>query len=510
MLRTLKWLGKPATTLFEQFGAYPLPRLLTACLLVFFAASAMQTNAWVLGAQVLSCLATFYFALGFIVYRERHTRRGNAILQQALEGNWTQDASEAERHAKQNWAVFSALEYVDHVKALTEETANTAEQLLQGSKSATENTHQLALSAEEIASMLEQMAAGLEQFTSSIERNANNCKQVNELAKKSSFAAYSCSTQVKAINTAVTATGHKAKKAIALISQIEHFAAQTNLLAFNAAIEAARAGQQGRGFNQVSDEVRELAGKSAEIAKIINDRISASQSQLLEGVETANKGSTVIEQMLQQVTQTQDLIEEIANASVEQSAGVGQIKSAVEQMASLTQRNSGEVEQVAKIALGLEQDAFALDRNLATLKASRFNSEENCIDLVKRAKALVLEQGVKHAAAKFNSPTGGFQQRDLFVVMTDMKGIVLAHGHDLQNLGTSTFERKDSRGYAFVKDLCRLAQDPGFGWVEYRIDNPVTGQPSVKRTYVEGIPGTNVWVCCGIFSKLNELELAHA
>jgi hypothetical protein len=358
--------------------------------------------------------------------------------------------------------------------------------------------------AEEIAAMLEETGAGLEQFTSSIERNAQNCRDVKELAKQSTEAAYVGADQVIAISNAVNETGAKAQKVISLIHQIETFAAQTNMLAFNATIEAARAGNNGRGFVQVADEVRALSNRSGDVAKVIRDRIKSAAKQIGGGMQASNTSAKILEDVLIQVAQAQDLIDDIASATTEQSAGVVQIKDAVEQMATLTQSNAGAVDQVAKLATGLEMEAFALDQSLVGLQESSFNSREACVALVKRAIAEVTLRGASASAAKFNDRQGGFHRRDLFVVLTDMQGCVLAHGGEPSLVGTDTSNLTDGGGVHYVQSLIAIAKGAGSGWTSYQVRNPATGRPARKDAYVERVPGQDYWVCSGVFSEIHQ------
>jgi methyl-accepting chemotaxis protein len=156
---------------------------------------------------------------------------------------------------------------------------------------------------------------------------------VSSIARTATEAAYDGADQVSAINNAVSETGKKSQQVLVIIELIEGFAAQTSMLSLNASIEAARAGQHGRGFTQVADEVRELSARSSEAAKLIRDRILSANRQVKEGMDTANESSKILEDVLTQVAQAQELIDDVSSASTEQSAGVGQIKLAVEQMA---------------------------------------------------------------------------------------------------------------------------------------------------------------------------------
>jgi hypothetical protein len=376
--------------------------------------------------------------------------------------------------------------------------------LLDGSKQASKDANLLSERAEEIAAMLEQTAAGLEEFTASIERNAQNAKEVSDIAKCATEAAYDGADQVSAINNAVSETGKKSKRVLQIIELIEGFATQTSMLSLNASIEAARAGQHGRGFTQVADEVRELSARSSEAAKLIRERILSASRQVQHGMNTANESSRIIEDVLTQVSQAQELIDDVSGASTEQSAGVGQIKLAVEQMASLTQQNASAVDQVAKLASSLEKEAFSLDQHLVVLKASRLSSRQSCMSWARSACDYVGTVGIENAAREFSRKGGKFHRDDMFIVVTRADGLVVAHGGEPQLIGTNAMELRDANGLHLVKEQARIVRAHGSGWMDCNLRNPATGKPSIKHSFVIAIPNMEHWISCGVFSEVKE------
>jgi Methyl-accepting chemotaxis protein (MCP) signalling domain/Single Cache domain 2 len=505
MRKTLEILGLPGLALYRRFGLAAFgPTFAILTLATLFLAAATNPGPVRTSLLASSLLTALYLYLGFLYYRQRHLSIGRDFLLRALAGDWRFDRKDVDPKWSRQGVVPLVLNYVERVKGLTDETARIAENLLNNSKQTRRDASRLLTQAEEIAAMLEETGAGLEEFTASIERNAQNCREVKELALQSTEAAYAGADQVIAISNAVNETGLKSRKVIAIIDSIEGFAAQTNMLAFNATIEAARAGNNGRGFVQVADEVKALSNRSAEVAKVIRERIGSATKQFKGGMAASNNSAKILEDVLLQVAQAQDLIDDIANASTEQSSGVVQIKSAVEQMAALTLSNASAVDQVAKLAVGLEQEAFALDQSLAGFKASRFNSREACIALVKRAVTEVARRGPDVAAAKFNDLHGGFHERDLFVVLCTMEGLVLAHGGEPTLIGVDNSGAVDPNGVHYVRNMMKIAKEEGQGWVNFQVRNPATGRLSNKHTYVERVPGMNYWMSGGVFTEIRK------
>ena len=504
MRNIIERLGSPALALYAKHDlkvlSYATAIAIGGCL---FAKVLLPPSwQWVV---VLSCLCLLlYFMIGFNYLQARSVDAGSAIIDRAMVGDWQLSKEHENNQFSKNGVVGLITCYLNSVQRMADETARTAEDLLEGSKLASNNATQLSVRAEEIAAMLEETAAGLEEFTASIERNAQNAKEVSDIAKCATEAAYDGADQVSAINNAVTETGKKSQRVLQIIELIEGFAAQTSMLSLNASIEAARAGQHGRGFTQVADEVRELSARSSEAAKLIRERILGASRQVQQGMDTANESSRILEDVLTQVSQAQELIDDVSGASTEQSAGVGHIKLAVEQMATLTQQNASAVDQVAKLAASLENEAFSLDKNLVVIKASRLSSRQECMSWAKSACDYVLAVGIESAAKEFSRKDGKFHHNDLFVVVTQVGGLVIAHGGEPQLIGTNAMELQDANGLQLVKEQARIVRTQGSGWMDCYLRNPATGKPSVKHSFVIGVPNTQYWVTCGVFSEIRE------
>jgi methyl-accepting chemotaxis protein len=168
-----------------------------------------------------------------------------------------------------------------------------------------------------------------------------------------------------------------------IIGVIEGIAFQTNILALNAAVEAARAGEQGRGFAVVASEVRALAQRSAEAAKEIKSLIEQSVSQIKDGGKQAEGAGKVIDEIVVSVQQVNQLISEIAVASSEQSAGLGEINKAILQLESVTQQNAALVEEAAASSMTFQEQADRLRELVARFKVT----EEKAAPKVQQAPA---------------------------------------------------------------------------------------------------------------------------
>jgi len=163
-----------------------------------------------------------------------------------------------------------------------------------------------------------------------------------------------------------------AKKIVEIISVIDGIAFQTNILALNAAVEAARAGEQGRGFAVVATEVRALAQRSANAAREIKSLIGASVEKVDMGAAQVEEAGRTMDEIVASVGSVTSIINEIALATQEQSAGIEQINQAVVHMDQATQQNAAMVEQASAAASGLQDQATRLAQ---TVKLFRLPAE---------------------------------------------------------------------------------------------------------------------------------------
>jgi methyl-accepting chemotaxis protein len=158
------------------------------------------------------------------------------------------------------------------------------------------------------------------------------------------------------------------KKIADIIGVIDGIAFQTNILALNAAVEAARAGEQGRGFAVVATEVRNLAHRSAEAAKEIKGLISDSVARVEAGNAQAIQAGTQMTEIVDAIASVSGLINDIASASVQQTAGIEQVTQAVSQMDEVTQQNAALVEESAAAAESLQEQAEQLAKAVSAFK----------------------------------------------------------------------------------------------------------------------------------------------
>lgn len=218
----------------------------------------------------------------------------------------------------------------------------------------------LASRTEEQAASVEQTAATLEELTSTIQSTASNARLVNELFTESGKMVKANSDRMHTVASAMSEIHAASQKMNDIITTIEGIAFQTNILALNAAVEAARAGEQGRGFAVVAGEVRTLAQRSSGAAKEIRDIIGASVGKITHGRGLVSQADTGMQEIVVNVTRVQDLVDEIARASHEQSDGIAQINVAMGQIDTTTQQNASLVEESSAASGSLKEQSSLL------------------------------------------------------------------------------------------------------------------------------------------------------
>jgi len=228
----------------------------------------------------------------------------------------------------------------------------------------------LSRRTEQQAASLEETAAALDEITATVSRTATGAGQALAAVKAAKGDAEASGVVVSEAIEAMSAIEKSASEISQIIGVIDEIAFQTNLLALNAGVEAARAGDAGRGFAVVAQEVRALAQRSAEAAKEIKVLISASSRQVSSGVGLVGQTGEALQSIMARVNEISDLIAEIAASASEQSTGLLQVNTAVNQMDQVTQQNAAMVEESTAASHALAQEAEQLQRAV-----SRFQVE---------------------------------------------------------------------------------------------------------------------------------------
>ena len=242
-------------------------------------------------------------------------------------------------------------------------------------RSISDNSGQLRSAADDLARRTENQAASLEQTAAAVDeisaavrtasaRATDTDKLAGDTARDARASGEVVTRAVDAMSRIEEASGKITK----IIGVIDEIAFQTNLLALNAGVEAARAGEAGRGFAVVAQEVRELAGRSAGAAREIKELIAASGEEVRSGVSLVGETGEAIGRIIARIQDISSHVGAMATASREQSTGLGEVNSAVNQMDQMTQQNAAMVEQTNASSHTLAQEAAQLTTLVANFR----------------------------------------------------------------------------------------------------------------------------------------------
>jgi methyl-accepting chemotaxis protein len=270
-------------------------------------------------------------------------------------------------HAKIKEAVNLAAETLDQS---LQQVAVGAGQIASASGQIGTGAQSLAQGTSEQASSLEKVASSLQEMTAMTRQNSANAKEARGIAEATKTSAENGVGSMQRLSAAMDLIKKSSDDTAKIIKTIDEIAFQTNLLALNAAVEAARAGEAGKGFAVVAEEVRNLAMRSAEAAKNTANMIEGSVKNSENGVAINHEVMKNLEEINGHAKRVSEVMAEIAAASDQQSQGVGQVNTAMEQMNQLTQQNAANSEESASASEELSAQAQEMRAMVAGFKIS--------------------------------------------------------------------------------------------------------------------------------------------
>ncbi len=271
------------------------------------------------------------------------------------------------------------------------EVASAATQIAAASEEMAAGMHEQMQQVTQITSAMEEMSASVVEVANKSALAADSATESGKVAEEGGSVVAHTVEGMHAINEAVSASatsvealGKRGEQIGQIIDVINDIAEQTNLLALNAAIEAARAGEHGRGFAVVADEVRKLADRTTkateEIARSIEtiqtettqavERMNTGTQQVQAGVEHAQQAGSSLEEIVAKARSVTEMIRSIAAAAQEQAAASEQVSRNVESISAVTRQASEGAGQAAAAAAQLSVKAEQLQRLVGQFKLS--------------------------------------------------------------------------------------------------------------------------------------------
>lgn len=285
-----------------------------------------------------------------------------AVMQQIAQGDLRADIS---AHSADD-AIGNAL-----VKLLHDDNdtfnviRNATNQISLGSSQIAAASQTLAQGSTEQASAIQQIAASITDIAGKTKNNATQADEVNQILLQAKEDVAAGNARMREMVSAMNEINEASENIQKIIKVIDDIAFNTNILALNATVEAARAGEQGKGFAVVAEEVRNLAGRSAEASSQTAEMIEDSISKVKRGGELAQETAEalrVISEMIEKIT---TLSEDIAKASNDQASATEQIDQALTQVSQVVQTNSATSEQCASASEELSGQARGLKQEIS-------------------------------------------------------------------------------------------------------------------------------------------------
>lgn len=238
----------------------------------------------------------------------------------------------------------------DNVAAASHQLSASSEQMSRGVEEESQSATQIATSATQMSQTVIDIAHNASRMAVSAQEATSMARSSGDIVNKSIDEVKAIAVTVNESARMITTLGERSKQIGDIVKVIKDIADQTNLLALNAAIEAARAGEQGRGFAVVADEVRKLAERTAKATSEIGGMIDTIQREVEGAVSSMNDGTKRVETGVEYSLKAGDAIRGIV-AGVEDLYGIVQsVATATEEMSSVSEQISGDIDRVSTIS----------------------------------------------------------------------------------------------------------------------------------------------------------------
>ncbi|MEL7463838.1 MAG: methyl-accepting chemotaxis protein [Pseudomonadota bacterium] len=249
---------------------------------------------------------------------------------------------------------------VERLRGILSGVIDTAQQVSGGMTSVASAAEKLARRTEQQAAALTETSAAMSQIETDIGGAAQNSLGAQTLVQNARERAEAGQTVVTKSVAAMGEIKSGSQEISQITNVIDDIAFQTNLLALNAGVEAARAGDAGRGFAIVAAEVRGLAQRASDAAQDIKALIDKSETQVNAGADLANDANKVLSEIMEMVAEVSGSVSSISAAAQNQAQSIKEVNSAMSELDSLTQQNAAMVEETTAATVELRSDVASM------------------------------------------------------------------------------------------------------------------------------------------------------